>query len=158
MKRFGCNSFFCRIPLLSFWTHFFILFYFVVPFNLQESFLSWKNGRKWPVTAKHCDHSSLKSSAGPETVNFLHFPHSVGPQASLRAAQARRRYHRVNGRLSQLHSLARILCNSQSSMRMKRSSSVERSRGRRGGVKNHLNILSMHVPIPHLESCVDAFT
>eukprot|EP00268_Persea_americana_P017249 TRINITY_DN18298_c0_g1_i2.p1 TRINITY_DN18298_c0_g1~~TRINITY_DN18298_c0_g1_i2.p1 ORF type:complete len:895 (+),score=213.76 TRINITY_DN18298_c0_g1_i2:189-2687(+) len=131
---------------------------FACNISLLESFLSWKNGRKWPVTAKSCDHSSLKSSAGPETVNSLHFPHSVGPQASLRAAQARRRYHRGNGRLSQLHSLARILCSSQSSTRMKRSSSVERSRGHHGGVKNHLNILSMHVPIAHLESCIDAFT
>lgn len=33
VNRFGCNSFFCRIPLLSFWTHFFILFYFILWFS-----------------------------------------------------------------------------------------------------------------------------
>lgn len=136
----------------------------LAPSNLLNSFQSWKARRKWSATMKLPNHCPPESTVCPfRTVYDVHFPHSVKPHATLRAAPEQRQFHRKSRRFSQFHSLARILSSSETSVRLDKNQREERSQSHYDGqqinpIEDHHNVLSMHVPISHFESCIDAFT
>ncbi|XP_058108448.1 protein TIC 100 [Magnolia sinica] len=123
----------------------------VVPSILQESFVSWKKGRRSPAATKLSD-SCLEIPVGPlQTVQSVHFPCLFRPHATMRAAQEHRSFQKKNGRFSQLHSLAQILSGPGTSAQLKATSSVGKlahhHKLHTNPEKNQHNILSMHVPL-----------
>ncbi|KAF5187423.1 Tic-like protein [Thalictrum thalictroides] len=89
-----------------------------VPFKLQDSFLSWKNGR----CATTVTPSSPQNSIGlVEPLNLVSFPRVPAKYKSLKAVGHKQvTSHKTNVRLSQLHSLSQVLSCSQSTMQRKR--------------------------------------
>ncbi|KAF8397818.1 hypothetical protein HHK36_016742 [Tetracentron sinense] len=81
-----------------------------VPSKLQQSFLPWKKGRS-ATTMTIRPHACTESPTVPlETFDSVSFPHLFGQRGSLKAArQEYKRFHKRNGRLSQLHYLSQIL-------------------------------------------------
>eukprot|EP00262_Sarcandra_glabra_P006041 TRINITY_DN18076_c0_g2_i1.p1 TRINITY_DN18076_c0_g2~~TRINITY_DN18076_c0_g2_i1.p1 ORF type:complete len:852 (+),score=197.95 TRINITY_DN18076_c0_g2_i1:117-2558(+) len=117
----------------------------LVPLKLEESFLSWKNGT-WLLATKlsHSCHTSSVNSM-EEKVNSAHFPRLLNRHASLKAAQEFPTIHKRN-KYSQLHSLAQIVMDRQSSERPKTNPIKWKLEG------DWYNILSMHALISSLES------
>ncbi|OVA17864.1 MORN motif [Macleaya cordata] len=120
-----------------------------VPFKLQNSFASWKNGVKFPTAKPVCPQNFTTPL---ETVSSVSFPDVSIRHSSLKAQnQDQQRFRKRSVRLSPLHSLSRLLLNPQASTGKKRSQREQRSctrnpRQKQSEIDLH-NILSLHFPI-----------
>ncbi|PIA54774.1 hypothetical protein AQUCO_00900983v1 [Aquilegia coerulea] len=127
-----------------------------VPFKLQESFLSWKNGRCATTVTPP---SSPQNSIGlVEPSSLVSFPREHTKHKSLKAVGRKQvTPHKTNVRLSQLHSLSQVLSSAQASTQQSKHPGKQKSLGHKTQVTPEMyfhTILSMHVPIHCLENYV----
>lgn len=124
---------------------------FQVPSSLQQSFLSWKNGKS---IAKVTSPSFVKEpEVSCQTINFVSFPRVCGTNGNLKSNIQHIEFQAksFSNKRCQLHSLSRILSKSSPSGKLRRSAKEQRRRSHSWlhiAPKTELDsVLSLHTPV-----------